>query len=104
MNNITKTLLTIPPILTIGYYITFIFPMEFAWLFPTMKSYNSQMIILWIMNLFQIIYLLKKLWSFKNIDKSIKNDWTWLLIFFAVICSPIFIWKKYEKFNILNNE
>jgi len=56
------------------------------------------------MNLFQIIYLLKKLWSFKNIDKSIKNDWTWLLIFFAVICSPIFIWKKYEKFNILNNE
>ena len=102
MNIFTKISLTIPPILSIGYFVTFASPSDFAWLFPTMKSYNIQMIILWGLNLFQLIYLINKLWSFKEIDKSIKNEWTWILIFFSAISSLIFIWQKHDKLAISN--
>lgn len=42
MKRTTKILLTIPSILGLSYMVTFIFPVEFHWLVPTMKAYYIQ--------------------------------------------------------------
>lgn len=104
--NMTKTRkiwLTIPPILTFSYTFTFWFPTEFHWLVPSMKVYYLQVGTLQALTMAQLIILIRKLWSFKNIDKSKKTDWTWLLLLFTTVTSLIFIWKKADEFEKLNN-
>lgn len=94
-----KILFSIPSILGIFYLIALWFPIEFGWVFPSMKSYYFQMVFLWILTIIQIFILIRKLWLFKSIEKSIKTNWTILLLFFAPISSLIFIWKKIDDFE-----
>jgi|TARA_B110000902_G_scaffold156768_2_gene179801 uncharacterized membrane protein len=80
------------------------FPQEFMWLIPTMDAYYTQLGILQGLTIIQLIFLIRKLWSFKNLDKSKKSDWTWILILFSSIASLIFIWKRVDEFEEINNK
>jgi hypothetical protein len=82
MTKATKILLTIPSVLGLSYMLTFWFPTEFHWLVPTMKAYYIQIGTLQALTILQLIILIRKLWSFKNLEKSKKTNWTWLLIIF----------------------
>ena len=82
---------------------TFWFPKEFIWLIPTMKAYQIQMFTLQVLTVAQLIILIKKLRSFKKIDKSILTEWTWILIIFNFISTLIFIWKKMDELELMNN-
>lgn len=97
-----KIILSLPSFLKFFYYITFIFPTAFVWLFPDMFSYNLQIGILHLLTLIQILILIQKLWSFKNIKPSIKKEWTWLLIIFASVSSLYFIWEKMAILDKMN--
>ena len=99
MTKLSKILLSIPPVLGLFFVITFSFPQEFRWLTPTMDVYCAQIIILQSLTIIQLIILIKKVWSFDNIDKSKKKNWTWILILFNSIASLIFIWKKIDEFE-----
>ena len=104
MTKATKILLTIPSILGLSYILTFWFPIEFHWLTPSMKAYYIQVATLQSLTILQIAILIRKLWSFKNLEKSKKTDWTWLLIIFNSITSLIFLWKRVDEFEELNNK
>ena len=54
--------------------------------------------------LLQIAFLIYRLWKYKNVAKEKKNTWTALLLIFNFISSLIYIWKKDEEFNELNNK
>ena len=64
-----------------------------------MNAYYVQLLFLQSLTIIQLIILIKKLWSFDNIDKSKKQGWTWILILFNSISSLIFIWKKVDEFE-----
>lgn len=98
-----KIILSIPSVLGILYLVTFWFPTKFGWLFPTMNAYNVQMIVLNILIILQLIILIRKLYSFKSIEKSTKTNWTLLLIFFGQITTWIFIWWKVDEFEGKND-
>ncbi len=103
MTNTYKILLTFPSVIGFSYMFTFLFPTEFHWLVPSMEIYYLQIGIIQLFTIIQIIILIRKLWSFKNIEKSKKTEWTWLLILFTMLTSVIFIWKKVDEFDKLNN-
>ena len=103
MKKIFKVLLSIPSILVISYMLVFFFPEKSKWLVPNMEAYNFQITILKILTIIQVGILILKLWSFKQLEKSRKRDWTWILILFNSISALIFIWKKVDKFAISNN-
>ncbi len=102
MSTRTKLLLSKPTIIGLFYMLTFWFPAEFNWLFPTMEIYNIQMLTFQVLIIIQIIVLLRRLWSFKNLDKDKKKKWTWILIIFNGISSPIYIWNKDKEFEEIN--
>lgn len=104
MNKTTKILLTIPPLLGLCYMLTLWFPVKFHWLTPSMKAYYIQIAILQSLTIIQLIVLIRKLWSFKNLEKSKKSFWTWILILFNSIASLIFIWKRVDAFEELNSK
>jgi hypothetical protein len=103
MERTTKIVLSIPSILVFSYILISWFPKEFDWLTPSMKAYYTLNGILEAFSIIQMILLIRKLWSFKNIEKSKKSEWTWLLILFNPITSLIFIWKRVDEFEELNN-
>ena len=103
MTKTYKILLTFPSVIGFSYMFTFLFPTEFHWLVPSMEIYYLQTGIIQLFTIIQIIILIRKLWSFKNIEKSKKTEWTWLLILFTMLTSVIFIWKKVDEFDKLNN-
>jgi heme/copper-type cytochrome/quinol oxidase subunit 4 len=102
MRKSTKILLSIPSFLVLSYMVTLWFPTKFLWLAPTMNEYYIQIFIIQGLTIIQLIFLIKKLWSFKNLEKSKKSEWTWILILFSSISSLIFIWNKVDEFEVLN--
>ena len=99
MTKLNKILLSIPSVLGLLYVMTLFFSEEFLWLTPSMNAYYVQLLFLQSLTIIQLIILIKKLWSFDNIDKSKKQGWTWILILFNSISSLIFIWKKVDEFE-----
>jgi len=94
-----KVCLSIPSILVLVYVWTFVFPEEFQWLVPSMNAYYTQLSVLQGLRLIQVVILIKKLMSFKTLEKSKKSDWVWYLIIFNTIACLIFIWKKMDEFE-----
>ena len=101
MNRTTKILLTLPSIIAIGYILTSMFT-GLNWLAPTMKAYYIQIGILDTLLIMQLIVLTKKIWSFKNLGKSAKIEWTIYLIIFNIIATLIVIWSKLDEFENIN--
>ena len=103
MTNSKKLLLSIPSIIGLLFMIVLFFPKETLWLVPNIRVYNTFVISILILSIIQLIYLIRKLWS-KNLKKSIKTNWTWLLIIYTSITSLVFIWKKIDEFENSNNQ
>jgi len=103
-NKFLKIFLSIPSILGLLYMITFIYPKTIAWLHNNIIEYDYQAPIIRILLIIQIIYLIYKLWSYKNIEKSDKTTWTLFLVFFNIIASLVYIWKKDGEFQRMNSK
>jgi len=67
-----------------------------------MNAYYIQVGILDTLLIIQLIVLIKKLWSFKNLDKSAKIEWTIYMIIFNTIAILIMIWSKLDEFEKIN--
>ncbi len=102
MTKLTKILLTIPSIIGIVYMLTFLSVDFFKWITNNIIGFEYQGIIVNGIILMQIGYLIYRLWNYKNVERKIKMEWTWLLIIFNFLSSLIFIWKKDTEFKNLN--
>lgn len=102
MNKLTKILLSIPSIVGIIYMLTFLSVDFFKWITNNVIGFEYQGPIVNGIILIQIGYLIYRLWNYKNVEKKIKTEWTWLLIIFNFISSLIFIWKKDSELNRMN--
>lgn len=80
--------------------LTFIYPTMFVWLIPDMTTYYIWTISINVMILTTMTILIRRLWSFKNVDKSKKTKWTWLMILFNSVTTLIYIWKIDDKLTI----
>ncbi len=74
----------------------------FKWITNNIIGFEYQGIIVNGIILMQIGYLIYRLWNYKNVERKIKMEWTWLLIIFNFLSSLIFIWKKDTEFKNLN--
>ena len=98
MNIIYKILLSIPSFLTLSYMFIFHFFVDlYNLIAPNMSAYSLQNFILLALTIVQLIILIMKLWSLKTVPKSIKQDWTGILIFFSSISAFIFIWFNLDR-------
>jgi len=104
MKKTHKILVSIPLVVFLVYVLIFPFNSISRWLYPTMNAYYIQVGILQVSNLVIMVVLLRKLWSFKHIERSKKTEWTWLLILFPPVSSVIFVWKSVDRFRDLNAE
>jgi hypothetical protein len=52
--------------------------------------------------LIQIGCLIYRVWSYKNIEKRIKSEWTWLFLLFSIISAPVYIWIKDDELCEIN--
>lgn len=98
-----KILLSLPSVLSMLYTITIWFPTKFEWLYPTMNAYYIINGVIYSLVIIQIIVLIRKLRSFKNVEKSVKTNWTISLIVFHFIAALIFIWWKVNEFEQEND-
>ena len=94
--------MTIPSIIGIVYMLTFLSVDFFKWITNNIIGFEYQGIIVNGIILMQIGYLIYRLWNYKNVERKIKMEWTWLLIIFNFLSSLIFIWKKDTEFKNLN--
>ncbi|PWL40342.1 hypothetical protein DKG77_05855 [Flagellimonas aquimarina] len=102
MNVFFKTLLSIPSIVGIAYMISF-WSIDFLkWISNNLVDFQYQAPIVNGLTLLQIGILIYRLWTYKNLPKEKKTNWTIFLVVFNVIASLIFIWKKdyvFEKMD-----
>ncbi len=106
MTKLTKIILTTPSLLGIVYMLTFISTDFLKLITNNVIGFEYQALIVNGLILMQIGYLIYRLWNYKNVEKKVKTEWTWLLIIFNFISSLVFIWKKdaeLEKNNTVHN-
>ena len=99
-----KILLSVPTVLGLLFSVTYFFPSKFGWLIPDMRTYYIQVFTIQALTIIQLIVLIRRLWHYKSLTRSKKNEWTWLLILFSQITTLLFIWKKDEEFHLINDE
>lgn len=104
MKTPAKILLSIPSIIGLAYMWTFINPKSIAWFSRNIISYEFQSPLVNILILIQLGYLIFRLWSYKNIEREKKYEWTFLLIAFNVVTCFIYIWKKDNQFELMNQK
>lgn len=104
MKSIIKVLLSIPSIIGLAYLWTFIDPKSIALFSNNLVSYEYQSPIVNSLILIQLVFLLYRLWSYKNLEKEKKSAWTFLLIAFNVVTSLIYIWQKDDQFESMNQK
>jgi len=83
--------------------LVFWFPVELKSLVPTTNVYYIQLVILQVLVTVQFVIIMRKLWSFRNLEKSKKTEWTVMLLIFNPISSLIFIWRKVDQLEENNN-
>ncbi len=57
-----------------------------------MKAYHVQNIMVFLLGLIPVIYLLKRIWSYKQLKRSIKWNWTWAMVLTSWVSVPIYVW------------
>ena len=67
-----------------------------------MSVYQIQVYTLLILTAIQLTILIKKLWSFKQLETSKKNRWTFFLIVYSSLSALIFIWRQMDDYEELN--
>ena len=101
----TKIFTSIPSILSLISLID-MWTIEFMWkTFPSMDAYHTQLISIFIAGILAWIYLIRRLWSFKQIPKNTKTTWTLVMIFvFSQITTLYYIWAKDDQLTKGNTE
>ena len=101
----TKILTSIPSILSLLSLID-MWTIEFMWkTFPSMDAYHTQLISIFIAAIIAWIYLIRRLWSYKQVPKGTKTTWTLVMIFvFSQITTLYYIWTKYDQLTKENSE
>lgn len=95
-----KILLSIPSIISIVYFFTYIlFPKNYS---LSMNDYYLITISINILIIIQIIIIMKIISSYKNIESEKKWIWLIILIVFQAIGSLFFIWNRNEKLKLEN--
>ena len=94
MKRLTKIILTLAYLVGLIYVATLISPDFFLWITINVAPYEQQTIFFAAITYPAIIFLIFRLWSYKNIDQSTKGSWTFLLLFFGIITIPYYVWKK----------
>jgi hypothetical protein len=102
MNLPSKLFLSIPPLIGIIYSLTFFNVDFFKWFNNNIVPFEYQNALISAVTLPHIGYLIYRLWSYNNIAKKTKTEWTVLLIWFNVISSLFYIWKKDDEFRQRN--
>jgi hypothetical protein len=102
MTTTTKVLLSTPSVLGFFYVPTLAFPTAFTWLHTSMDAYYFQLGTIQALTILQLVLLIKKVWSFKALERSTKTRWTWYLIFFNWMASLLFIWNRVDIFDSLS--
>ncbi len=97
-----KLLLTISYLVVLIYMITFYNVDFFLWITNNVVPFEFQNIVISLLYLPALLYLIYRIWTFKNIDKNTKGNWTVLLLFVSVVTMPIYIWRKDDVFVNLN--
>ena|SRR5690606_18610190 len=98
MKTYLKLLLTISYLLSLIYTITFFNVDFFRWITNNVLPYEYQTVVVNLIYLPALVYLIYRIWTFKNINKNMKGNWTVFLIFVGIITMPIYIWKKDDDF------
>lgn len=106
MKKAVKILHTLPSVLILA---TFLFPrkfplIEFKQADDPMFSYYFHMSIVFVIIVFQIVILLRKIRSYKNVEKSIKSKWTGILLMYNTLGAVVFVWSKVDELELLNSE
>ncbi len=104
MTKLTKILLTVPSVIGIFYMITFLSVDFFKWITNNVVGFEYQTPIMYGLFLMQSGYLINRLWNYKNVEKKVKTEWTWLLILGNFISSFYFIWKKNNELIQMNKK
>lgn len=102
LSRLQKVLLSLPLLLLAFYQVTFLYPTRFTWLIPSMKVYYIEIGILACLHLVLLFILLKRIWKYEHVNRKLKSDWTWYLLLFGWITIFIYIWKKDNEFQQLN--
>lgn len=98
-----KIILTIPAFIGLIYTLTFFSVDLYLWIINNIISFEYHNLTISIIIYPTIAYLIYRLWSFENIEKEIKWNWTFLLILFSLVTMPIYIWKKDDELIKENN-
>ncbi|RFN58545.1 hypothetical protein [Marixanthomonas ophiurae] len=93
----SKIILTIPVVIGLIYTLTFFSVDFFLWISKNIAPFEYQTLTVGIIIYPPMIYIIYRLWSFKNIEKEIKWNWTFLLILFTIVTMPMYIWKKDDE-------
>lgn len=96
MKILKKIIYSIPAFVVLVAFM-FQFSDKFDKTLPTMDLYYRFVFGVWILYLVQYFLLVRILWSFTYIDRSIKSNWTWLLLIYGMVTSFIFIWKRMDE-------
>lgn len=103
MNKSQKILLSIPSIIGLLFMFVYIFPTKFSWLLHGMNSYY-----IWVGSIntaifTTVIILIRRLWTFKKVDKSTRWIWTLNMMFFHALAILVYVWKV-DKQMITKNQ
>jgi len=98
MKEYLKILLTISYLISLIYAISFWSVDLFRWITNHILPFEYQNTVVNLLYLPALSYLIYRIWTFKNIDKNTKGNWTVLLLFLSLVTMPIYIWRKDDIF------
>ena len=100
MNKPTKILLSIPSLVFMTFFFTYMIePNIWSVVINSMDDYYKAIVVIQGLTIIQVIVLIRYLWKINKLERKIKTDWTFLLIVFNSVSSLIFIWKKIDEFE-----
>ncbi len=85
------------------YRITFFNVDFFKWINNNIVDFEFQNLVVSAIYFPSLLFLIYRIWAFKNIDKNTKGNWTVLLIFVSIVTMPVYIWRKDDVFIKQNN-
>lgn len=104
MNIYSKVFLTISYLVGLAYLVTFYCIDLFRWITNNLIPFEYQNIFVSIIYYPAMFYLIYRIWTFKNIAKKTKGNWTVLLLFLNIVTMPIYIWRTDDMFVKQNDE
>ncbi len=94
MSTSIKILFTLPALVEVFYILSFAFPLEFNDLYSSWTRYYILMWSRFTIQLLVAIILIRRVWSYKNIERKRKWNWTWFFVFMGNIAVLFYVWGQ----------